>query len=128
MEIWKDINGFEGYYKVSNKGNVFSVRRNKKLSTCISHKGYHETHLSLKGKRRKFKIHRLVANAFIPNPENLSQIDHIDNDKSNNRVENLQWITNKQNNQKKWDEGFGRNQFGAKKEVKKINGFSRLCK
>lgn len=111
MEIWKDIEGFEGKYKISNKGNVYSARYDRYLSLITNHKGYIEVHLCVDGKRRKFKVHRLVANAFINNPNDLPQVDHIDHVKSNNYVDNLQWITNKKNNQRKWDDGYGRNQY-----------------
>lgn len=109
MEIWKDIEGYEGLYQVSNLGRIKSFPRRGThvkvehiLSTNKNHKGYLVVILTKKCKRKKFSIHRLVAKAFISNPNNLPQVDHIDDNKENNRVENLQWITNEDNRKKAW--------------------------
>lgn len=109
-EIWKDIQGYEGLYQVSNLGRVKSVERfvdnlvrghywqeERILKTCKRTNGYADVLLSKDGKRKNFNIHRLVAIAFIPNPENLPQIDHINADKTDNSVNNLCWVTAKQN-------------------------------
>lgn len=92
-EIWKDIKGYEGLYKISNYGNVFSVKRNKLLKTTIHHYGYVVISLNKNNAGRMFSVHRLVAEAFIPNPDNLPQVNHIDEDKTNNTVANLEWCT-----------------------------------
>lgn len=104
MEIWKDVVGYEGYYEVSNLGNVRSVTRVKKgkqLKALERQHGYLGVQLWGKGGNARgfkaFSIHRLVAEAFIPNPNNYPEINHIDEDKTNNRVENLEWVTHKQN-------------------------------
>lgn len=89
-EIWKDIPGYEGYYQVSNFGRVKSLRRVLKAGL---RKGY--LYISLRNK--KFNIHRLVAIAFIPNPGNLPEVDHIDGNKLNNNANNLKWATRQQN-------------------------------
>ena len=95
QEIWKDIVGYEGLYKVSNLGRVKSLRLNKIMGT--GNKRY--THLILvKNKVKKtYDVHRLVAQAFIPNPLNKEQVNHIDGNKQNNCVDNLEWTTIKEN-------------------------------
>ena len=106
-EIWNDVVGYEGLYKVSNKGNVFSVMRvssqGKKcggLTLKPRNVGYGYLQVSLykNGKMKQKFIHRLVAEAFIPNPENLPQINHIDEVKTNNELSNLEWCTREYNN------------------------------
>ena len=99
-EIWKDIKGYEGLYKVSNLGRVKSVHFNhsKKVTEKIlkpikDRDGYVDAFLYKNGKVKHFKMHRLVAQAFIPNPNNLPQINHIDENVNNNRVDNLEWCT-----------------------------------
>ena len=81
-----------GYYKLKSRVNVQSG-------------GYVYISLQLNGKAKSFRLHRLVAKAFLPNPNNLPQIDHIDNNKENNHVDNLQWVTAHQNAQKRNDDG-----------------------
>lgn len=93
MEIWNNITGFEGY-QVSNLGRV--KHRDRILKPRKS-KGYLTVAIWSNKVRKNKLIHRLVAEAFIPNPDNKSEIDHIDADKTNNRVENLRWCTRKEN-------------------------------
>lgn len=108
-EIWKDVVGYEGYYEVSNFGNVRSIDRyvnhssggeriskGKYLKQQIL-KGYKRVQLSKERKVKHHFVHRLVAFAFIPNPNNLPEINHIDEDKTNNNVENLEWCDTKYN-------------------------------
>jgi hypothetical protein len=107
-EIWKEIKGYEGY-EVSNLGNVRSyLKRNSKQRYDIPReltKGITPTHckeyvsviLSQEGKRKKFYVHRLVATTFIENTHTKPQVHHIDNDEKNNRFDNLQWVTNSEN-------------------------------
>ena len=106
-EVWKDVAGYEGYYQVSNKGNVHSVARvssqGKKcggLTLKPRNVGYGYLQVSLykNGKMKQKFIHRLVAEAFIPNPESLPQINHIDEVKTNNELSNLEWCTREYNN------------------------------
>ena len=101
-EIWKDIEGYNGKYQVSNLGRVKSFaqdRLNGKIKTgSFTHKGYLTFALYDNDGNKKFHpIHRLVAEAFIPNPDNLLQVNHKDEDKTNNRVYNLEWCTNEYN-------------------------------
>lgn len=105
-EQWKDIEGFEGLYQISNTGKVKSFKKSTKLGSpseyiltpTTAENGYANVTLYRSGKKRKFLVHRLVANAFIPNPNNFPQINHRDEDKLNNNVENLEWCTAKYNN------------------------------
>ena len=96
--IWKDIPGYEGLYKVSNTGKIFSVVTNRELSVIQKKDGY--TCISLCDKdhnKKQYRIHQLVAKAFIPNPNNLPMINHKNEIKNDNRVENLEWVTAQQN-------------------------------
>lgn len=98
-EVWKDIVGLEGRYKVSNLGNVYSVKNNLIMKPYKSKRGYYTVNIPKENRKIKVcTIHRFVANAFIPNPENKREVNHIDGNKLNNRVENLEWVTPKENN------------------------------
>ena len=98
QEIWKTINDFEGYI-ISNFGNLISLKNSqtKYLTKRINKKGYVEYKLTRNGKSSYYKAHRLVAKTFIPNPENKPQVNHIDGNKQNNHVDNLEWCTNSEN-------------------------------
>ena len=97
MEVWKDIKGYEGLYQVSNLGNVKSLKTNKNLYYSKS-RNYLRVGLNKNGVRRGFSIHRLVAQAFIPNPKNKPCVNHKDCNPKNNCVDNLEWCTHKYNN------------------------------
>lgn len=90
---WRPVVGYEGLYSVSNTGLVRSERRDRLLSLCVNQYGYLQTKLCCNGTTRTKLVHRLVATAFIENPESLPQINHIDECKINNRVTNLEWCT-----------------------------------
>lgn len=127
MEIWKDISGFEGVYKVSNKGNIKSLSRidargrllkNKLLKLGKSKGGYYQVVLC-NGFKKKYKVHRLVAMAFIPNPNNLPQINHKNEVKTDNRVENLEWCTPQYN--VNYGNGIAKMREARKRPVYQIN-------
>ena len=103
-EIWRPVVGYEGLYEVSNIGRVRSLDRfyyrlhkGKVLSPTKDRYGYLTVTLNCNGKSKTIKIHRLVAQAFLPNPDNLPQVNHKDEDKTNNNVDNLEWCTAKYN-------------------------------
>lgn len=110
-EVWKDVLGYEGLYQVSNLGRVKSLFREVHykdgrighfpemiLRQGTNHKGYKVVYLSKSSSKKTALVHRLVAKAFIPNPNSLPQINHKDEDKVNNTADNLEWCNAKYNN------------------------------
>ena len=102
-EIFKDVKGYEGLYQVSNFGNIMSLNysntgKAKLMNPRERKDGYLQVHLYKNRKPKMFQVHRLVAEAFIPNPDNLPEVNHKDEDKTNNSVENLEWCTREYNN------------------------------
>lgn len=112
MEEWRDVKGYEGLYQISNMGHVRSLdryvphsrnpeyavlRKGKMLSTIDNGNGYRYITFTVGQKRKNFYIHRLVADAFVDNPNGLNEIDHINRDRSDNRAENLHWVTHGEN-------------------------------
>ena len=98
MEIWKDIKGYEGMYQVSNMGRVKSLKHNKEkiLKLHKGSRGYLDVKMcNLKQKR--FSVHRLVAETFLDNPNNYTEVNHLDENKENNNVTNLEWCNHKYN-------------------------------
>ena len=109
-EKWKDVENYEGLYRVSNLGNVKHLKiswicsrgheitkKEKILKGSLDKDGYVKVALSKNNKIKLFSVHRLVAQAFIPNPNNLPQVNHIDGNKQNNKFDNLEWCTAKEN-------------------------------
>ena len=97
MEEFKTIEGFDNY-EVSNFGNVRNIKTKRILKISISSSKYYIVGLCNNGKRTNKTLHRLIADAFIENPENKPCVDHINNDKLNNNIENLRWATYQENN------------------------------
>lgn len=118
MEHWKDVEGTFGLLEVSDMGRVRSnMRDGRILKATPDNKGYMRLHVTIKRQRRSYKVHRLVAEAFIPNPENKPQVNHIDGDKTNNAASNLEWATNKENAHHAWNNGLWENVYlGSLKE------------
>ena len=99
MEIWKDCKGYEGSYQVSNLGRIWSIKGQRYLKGCEDKDGYLRVNLTAKnGKVKTERIHRLVAIAFIPNPLGLPVVNHKDENKQNNAVDNLEWCSVRYNN------------------------------
>lgn len=110
QEIWKEITGYEGYFEVSNLGNFRSKDRvikyktsgyrnypGKTLKTEVIEEGYKRITLMKEAKKTRYMCHRLVAQEFVPNPENKPFINHKNGDKGDNRAENLEWVTQEEN-------------------------------
>lgn len=93
----KDIKGFDGKYAITEDGRVWSYRYNKFFTPQIDGSGYYRVQLTKDGKHRNYRIHRLVAEAFIPNPQNLPEVNHLDEVKTNNNVYNLEWCDHSYN-------------------------------
>lgn len=127
-EVWKDIEGYEGLYQVSNIGNIKSLERDVVYSNSAIHHyeekllkpskiggGYLQVTLSKDGEAQNVLVHIIIANAFIPNPNNLPQVGHMDDNKENNTIDNLYWTTAKENNTHN-----GRHLRVAEKRSKKV--------
>lgn len=100
QEIWKDIEGYGGAYAVSNMGRVYSYKSRKYLTqgaTGWSNGGYRCVCLFKDGKQKQKYVHRLVAEAFVPNPDNKPEVNHIDQNNQNNHADNLEWVTHTEN-------------------------------
>lgn len=122
-EVWKDISGYEGYYQVSNLGRIKSLERfcinapnnvsgfiknEKVLVLNPRNDGYPATTFKSSGKFKTFRVHRLVASAFIPNPHGKKNVNHINGIKTDNRVENLEWATHSENNKHAYRTGLAK--------------------
>ena len=99
MEIWKEVAGTKGFIEVSSEGRVRSWLGGtpRILKTQVDNRGYHRIRVTIEREKISYKVHREVAKAFINNPDNLPQVNHIDGDKNNNCISNLEWVTNKDN-------------------------------
>jgi hypothetical protein len=116
-EEWKQIEGAEDGYMVSNLGRVKGIRK-PIMGQHDNGIGYLQCKIKMRdGKARFLKVHRMVAIAFIPNPYGLSDVNHIDGDKQNNRADNLEWVTHGDNIRKGWENG----QFENAREVFRAN-------
>lgn len=105
-EVWKDVVGYEGLYQISTFGRVKSLKRfdtrgnplkSRILKNVSRGNGYLSVNLCKNATAKLFNLHRLVAQAYIPNPDSKPQVNHIDEDKTNNKIDNLEWVTIKEN-------------------------------
>lgn len=118
-EEWKDIKGWEGYYKISSFGRVLSVKRGiYKVFDESNNSGYLRVQLCNNNKRQKFFVHRLVALAFVDGYFDGADVNHKDFDRKNNNAENLEWVTKSQNS--KWSSKAGRMSGEFKEKPYKI--------
>ena len=103
VELWKEIDGYAGRYEVSNLGRIRSINYNNSglpriMKPEVTSKGYLAVGLSKNGKRKGYRVSRLVASAFVPNENGLPEVNHKDEDKTNNRADNLEWCDRAYNN------------------------------
>lgn len=93
-----DIKGYEGLYAADESGQIWSYRRKRFLKASMNNTGYPQVSLYKDGKKKTYFVHRIIAEVFLPNPENKPQVHHIDGDKTNPTLSNLQWTTPEENN------------------------------
>lgn len=123
MEIWKDIVGFEGLYKISNEGNILSLLTDKVLSP-YNNKGYLMVRLYKNSKPSSLYVHRLVAQTFVENPNGYVEINHIDENKRNNHYSNLEWCSRVHN----YNHGSRNDRIGVASSVNKLIPVVQLSK
>lgn len=117
-EIWKDIEGYDGIYEISNFGNIKTRRRQGSKGGLLSPykrpDGYYEVNLRKDNNSKLFLLHRLVAETFIPNPKKYKYINHIDGNKKNNKISNLEWCTFQHNMIEAYRIGLNPKRYGKK--------------
>lgn len=118
--MWKPIEGYETRYEISNDGRVRRADTKKELKPFLNSSGYYQVTLCVNYEKKYVLVSRLVAQAFIPNPENLPFVNHIDENPRNNRVENLEWCTAEYNSN--WGTSKFRRNETKKKELVEVDG------
>lgn len=118
-----DLKGFEGRYEIYPDGTIINIKTNKPICQWKDNVGYLQIAIRIgKNKRKHMRVHRLVAEHFLPNPNNLPQVNHIDGDKTNNNLSNLEWTDNKNNTQ----HGYDNNLYHSKHRCIGIKVFDKL--
>ena len=117
-----ELKGFENRYEIYEDGSIINIKTNKPICQWKDNVGYLQVVIRNNGKKKYMRVHRLVAEHFIPNPNNLPQVNHIDGDKTNNHVNNLEWTDNKTNTQ----HGYDNNLYHSKKRSIKIKVYNKL--
>jgi hypothetical protein len=102
---FENIIGYEDMYQISINGDVINKKKNTMIKPSVDSRGYYQVHFSKNGKPKKISLHRLLAIQFIPNPLNKTQVNHIDGNKKNNAIDNLEWCTPSENIRHAWDTG-----------------------
>lgn len=116
IEKWKIVDGYNGLVQVSSFGRVRNARTKREYVQSLSCWGYPRVHLHIGGKDKNVVVHRLVAKAFVANPDGLPQVNHIDGDKANNNVTNLEWCTPSENSKHREAVIWGGRHLGGRKK------------
>lgn len=117
-----NLKGYEGRYEIFEDGTIINLKNNSPICQWKDNVGYMQISIRKDGKKKYMRVHRLVAEHFIPNPNNLPQVNHIDGDKTNNRVDNLEWTDNKTNTQ----HGYDNNLYHSKHRNIKVVVYNKL--
>ena len=121
--IWKDIPNFEEKYQASTKGEIRNKKNNKIVKQYVNNKGYYTISLYINNKQSRYNVHTFIAKTFIKNSNNLPLINHIDGNKLNNNIENLEWCTSKHNIKHAYDNGLKK---GYRKKVYQYDKSDKL--
>lgn len=124
QEIFVDVCGYENYFQISNFGRLYSKRSNKILKQHLNRQGYATVSTRIGGRNGYavlFRVHRLVADAFVLKASNSSEVNHIDGNKANNHVSNLEWVTPSENVQHAWDTGLRERKTGVDNPLSKLS-------
>ncbi|AQZ46054.1 NUMOD4 domain-containing protein [Paenibacillus larvae] len=117
---WRDIPGYEGFYQINNIGQVYSCHTTRILSNYMASDGYLRANLSVRGKVKIKMVHVLVAQAFIPNPDNMPVVNHIDGNKQNPNVNNLEWVSYSENTKHAFTNGLAKISKKARENARRV--------